>query len=152
MLPCAQPMDRLRRQAIGSDRCLRKPRRGRRRAQQSGDHHGKRYHDVRIGPQRHQLLARAAIASGARGQSENFQEHVAPALALLDRFDSVFDVLKPSSKEGSLSDEQIEALIADRARAKKSKDFAGADRIRQELLDQDVVLEDTKDGVRWKRK
>ena len=75
-----------------------------------------------------------------------------PALALLDRFDSVFDVLKPAQKEGALSDEDIEARIAQRTQAKKSKDFAGADRIRKELLDQGVVLEDTKDGVRWKRK
>ena len=75
-----------------------------------------------------------------------------PALALLDRFDSVFDVLKPAQKEGALSDEDIEARISQRTQAKKSKDFAGADRIRKELLDQGVVLEDTKDGVRWKRK
>ena len=77
---------------------------------------------------------------------------VRPALELLDHFDSVFDVLKPTRKEGALSDEEIEARIAQRTQAKKAKDFAGADRIRQELLDQGVVLEDTKDGVRWKRK
>jgi cysteinyl-tRNA synthetase len=75
-----------------------------------------------------------------------------PALALLERFDSLFDVLRPSSKEGALSDAEIEAKIAQRTQAKKAKDFAGADRIRKELLDLGVVLEDTKDGVRWKRK
>jgi cysteinyl-tRNA synthetase len=74
------------------------------------------------------------------------------ALDLLARFDSVFDVLEPSQKPGALSDEQVEALVAERTRAKKSRDFAAADRIRQELLDQGVVIEDTKDGVRWKRK
>jgi len=74
------------------------------------------------------------------------------ALALLDRFDSVFDVLTPSAKQGALSDEEVEAKIAERTRAKKAKDFAGADRVRQELLEQGIVLEDTKDGVRWKRK
>ncbi|HTM48675.1 MAG TPA: cysteine--tRNA ligase [Bryobacteraceae bacterium] len=75
-----------------------------------------------------------------------------PALALLDRFDSLFDVLHPAAKGGALSDQEIEARIATRNQAKKSKDFAGADRIRQELLEQGVILEDTRDGVRWKRK
>jgi len=75
-----------------------------------------------------------------------------PALALLERFDSLFDVLRPSSKEGALSDAEIEAKVGQRTQAKKAKDFAGADRIRKELLDLGVVLEDTKDGVRWKRK
>jgi cysteinyl-tRNA synthetase len=77
---------------------------------------------------------------------------VAPALGLMKRFDEFFDVLRPSSKEGALTDAEIDARIAERTRAKKAKDFAGADRVRQELLDQGVVLEDTKDGVRWKRK
>src|SRR5229473_1248930 len=69
-----------------------------------------------------------------------------PALALLERFDSLFDVLRPSGKGGALSDAEIEAKIAQRTQAKKAKDFAGADRIRKELLDLGVVLEDTKDG------
>ncbi len=77
---------------------------------------------------------------------------VGPALGLLERFDSLFDVLAPARKEGALSDGEIDARIVQRTQAKKSKDFAGADRIRQELLQEGVILEDTKDGVRWKRK
>jgi cysteinyl-tRNA synthetase len=78
--------------------------------------------------------------------------NAAAATALLERFDSVFDVMRPSVKAGSISDADIEALIAERAQAKKSRDFARADQVREQLLAQDVLLEDTKDGVRWKRK
>jgi cysteinyl-tRNA synthetase len=77
--------------------------------------------------------------------------NVASALAFLARFDSIFDVLKPTAKTGGLSDEEIETLIAERASAKKSKDFARADAVRKQLADQGVILEDTKEGVRWKR-
>src|SRR5947209_10751360 len=77
---------------------------------------------------------------------------VEPALNLLDRFDSLFEVLQPKAREGALSDQEIEARIAQRDQAKKAKDFPGADRIRKELLEQGIILEDTKDGVRWKRK
>jgi cysteinyl-tRNA synthetase len=80
------------------------------------------------------------------------KENVRGALEFLDKFDAVFDVIRPSEKEGDLSDEKVEALIAQRAAAKRSRDFALADQVRQQLLDQGIVLEDTKSGVRWKRK
>ena len=76
----------------------------------------------------------------------------APALELLARFDSVFDILKLTEVEGKLGDAAIEALIAERSSAKKAKQFARADEIRNQLLDAGIILEDTKDGVRWKRK
>jgi len=74
------------------------------------------------------------------------------ALDFLVRFDSVFDVLRATAQAGQLSDAQVDALIAERAAAKKARNFARADEVRQELLDQGIVLEDTKSGVRWKRK
>lgn len=74
------------------------------------------------------------------------------ALDLLARFDSIFDVLKPSVAEGAIGDADIDALIAERTAAKKGRNFARADEIRKQLLDQGVILEDTKEGVRWKRK
>jgi cysteinyl-tRNA synthetase len=80
------------------------------------------------------------------------QDNLEPARALLARFDAIFDVLRPSVKEGALTDEQVEDRIAERTAAKKSRDFARADAIRAELLEQGIVLEDTRDGVRWKRK
>jgi cysteinyl-tRNA synthetase len=78
--------------------------------------------------------------------------NTAPALDLLDRFDRIFDVLRPTLSEAGLSDARIEELIQERSAAKKNRDFARSDQIRQELLDAGVILEDTKEGPRWKRK
>lgn len=47
--------------------------------------------------------------------------------------------------------EDIEALIAERQAARKEKNFARADEIRKELLDKGIILEDTREGVKWKR-
>jgi cysteinyl-tRNA synthetase len=77
---------------------------------------------------------------------------VASGLGLLSEFDSIFDVLNPSRKETGMSDATVEALIAERAQAKKNRDFARSDQIRAELLEAGVILEDTKEGARWKRK
>ncbi len=54
-------------------------------------------------------------------------------------------------KEKELLDDDIEQLIAERQAARKNRDFARADEIRDELLSQGIVLEDTREGVRWKR-
>jgi len=51
-----------------------------------------------------------------------------------------------------LSDEAIDALVEERTAAKKARNFARADAIRTELTAKGVVIEDAKDGVRWKRK
>jgi len=74
------------------------------------------------------------------------------ALGLLARFDSIFDVLEPTVAGAALTDEEIKAKIGERVQAKKSRNFNRADEIRKELLEQGVVLEDTKEGTRWKRK
>ncbi len=76
----------------------------------------------------------------------------AAALDFLKRVDAVFDVIEPTTATNAIADSEIESLVEQRNAAKKAKDFAGADQIRQQLLDQGVVLEDTKSGVRWKRK
>ena len=54
-------------------------------------------------------------------------------------------------KEEEMLDSDIEALIAERTAAKKAKDFAKADAIRNELLEKGIILEDTREGVKWKR-
>ncbi|WP_031495843.1 cysteine--tRNA ligase [Bryobacter aggregatus] len=76
----------------------------------------------------------------------------AAALDLLARFDSLFDVLQATRTEDGLDDAAIEALIAERTAAKKAKNFGRSDEIRSQLLEAGVTIEDTKDGVRWKRK
>jgi cysteinyl-tRNA synthetase len=52
----------------------------------------------------------------------------------------------------ALSEQEIENLVAERTKAKKMRNFARADAIRKELAEKGVVIEDSKDGVRWKRK
>jgi cysteinyl-tRNA synthetase len=78
--------------------------------------------------------------------------NAARALEFLQLFDSIFDVLKPGAKAGELSDAEVDTRIAERTAAKKARNFALADQIRDQLLAQGIVLEDTKSGVRWKRK
>ena len=48
-------------------------------------------------------------------------------------------------------DEEVEALIEERNQARKNKDFARADEIRSELAAKGILLEDTREGVKWKR-
>jgi len=52
---------------------------------------------------------------------------------------------------GDISKQDIEMLIAERQQAKDDKDYSGADQIRQSLLDQGVVLEDSRAGTQWRR-
>jgi len=54
-------------------------------------------------------------------------------------------------KEEELLDEAVDALIEERQNARKAKNFARADQIRDELLAKGIILEDTREGVRWKR-
>jgi cysteinyl-tRNA synthetase len=104
-------------------------------------------------------------------------ENVAEILRVLALFDGIFAVLEDRDEELTraalawaeaegridqaapelvanlaLSDEQIDALVAERTEAKKARNFARADAIRVELAAKGIVIEDSKDGVRWKRK
>ncbi len=112
--------------------------------------------------------ALAAIFEYVRDMNTALDEHAygeenRPETArVLEVFDSIFDVLKPgdngattqqeSPGEPPMSTDEIERKIEERTQAKKSRDFARADAIRAELQERGIVLEDTPDGVRWKRR
>lgn len=72
--------------------------------------------------------------------------------AFLDQFIEFAEVLGIIiTEQKELLDEDIEALIEKRNEARKKRDFALADQIRDELKEQGIILEDTAQGVRWKR-
>jgi cysteinyl-tRNA synthetase len=74
-------------------------------------------------------------------------EGVAVSLGLLRDVDAHLDLF---ADESSL-DADIEKLIAEREVARQAKDFARSDRIREELRERGIALEDSKEGVRWRR-
>lgn len=76
--------------------------------------------------------------------------------AIREKMLTLCDILgiKPldEAKNDQISADEVEALIAERTAAKKAKDFAKADAIREELNSKGVVIEDTRAGVRWSYK
>ena len=88
-------------------------------------------------------LANSAMDRGAFGPG-----NAAAGRALLKAFDSIFDVLEPAATP-RVPVEEIEALIGERAAARKGRDFARADAIRDGLADRGVMLRDTPAGTDW---
>jgi|ERR1700674_2214280 len=100
----------------------------------------------------------------AMDKGEFRQSDVALVQKLLATFDQVFAVIEGNDSQklqvlgyggdsGAPSDAEIEKLLADREAARKRRDFAASDRIRKELAERGILIEDTRDGsVRWKRK
>jgi len=92
------------------------------------------------------------------------QGDAAPVLGALERFDAIFAVLTDDDAAklralgigaagAVVTEAEIEALVAERQSARKRRDFQASDRIRNELSERGIILEDTRDGgVRWKRK
>ena len=70
------------------------------------------------------------------------------AIGLMMQFDKVLGILE--GKEEALSNE-METLIEKREKARKEKDYKKADEIRETLKNRGIILEDTKEGVRWKK-
>ena len=121
-------------------------------------------------------MVRAANAAIDAGEMK--KNDVAPLLAAVDQFDEIFAVLAeddlPKMKvvadwaraegreispelleligSGALSDAEIDAKIAEMEQARKTRKFDVSDRIRAELTAAGIVVENTEDGVRWRRK
>ncbi|MCI5622175.1 MULTISPECIES: cysteine--tRNA ligase [Anaerostipes] len=74
------------------------------------------------------------------------------AASVLNTFETLCGVLGiETKKEEEILDEEIEKLIEERQQARKEKNFARADEIRDQLLEQGIVLKDTREGVKWSR-
>jgi cysteinyl-tRNA synthetase len=123
-------------------------------------------------------LVRDANAAADNGQVH--QDDAPKLRKVLDQFDEIFAVLQDDdaakiratvewakadgkadkisavaaelAKAASLSDEDVEKLVAEHSQARKTRDFARSDAIRNQLADNGIILENTKEGVRWKRK
>ena len=123
-------------------------------------------------------LVRDANAAADNGQVH--QDDAPKLLKVLDQFEEIFAVLKDDdgakvratvewakaegnadkisaaaaelAKAASLSDEDVEKLVAEHSQARKTRDFARSDAIRNQLAENGIILENTKEGVRWKRK
>jgi cysteinyl-tRNA synthetase len=116
-------------------------------------------------------------ANTAIDQGQFFLADRDAILAVLKDFDAVFEVIEDhdadptrralewAEAEGraadvapelraaqSITDAEVDSLVAERTLAKKQRNFARADAIRNELAEKGIVIEDSKDGVRWKRR
>jgi cysteinyl-tRNA synthetase len=117
-------------------------------------------------------MVREANTAADRGDLREGDK--APLLAALQQFEEIFAVLNDDDAEkmahaaewakehglleqsslpsSQISDAEVERLVSERSGAKKARDFARADAIRAQLTEAGIIVEDTKDGIRWKRK
>ena len=86
----------------------------------------------------------------ALAKNQLLEDNQQELLDLIKRFDTVLNIFGDYSQE--MLDNEIQVLIDERQQARHRRDFARGDEIRDELAGRGIILEDTKDGVRWKRK
>jgi cysteinyl-tRNA synthetase len=143
----------------------------------SEDYYAALANDLNTAEARAPIFDLVRASNTAIDQGKFFAADHDAVLKVLVDFDAVFDVLEDHDTEASrralawaeqsgraaevapelvagfaLSDAEIDNLVAERTKAKKMRNFARADQIRNELAEKGVILEDSKDGVRWKRK
>jgi cysteinyl-tRNA synthetase len=101
-------------------------------------------------------VALAALHNLAREVNTAIDEHALreddkrELLMLLDRFNTVLNIFE--DEQAFILDTEIQSLIDERQEARRRRDFARADEIRDQLAERGITLEDKKDGVRWKRR
>ena len=81
--------------------------------------------------------------------ADSSKEYLKEMFDLLVKLTDVLGLIV--DKEEDILEEDIEKLIEERQAARKAKDFARADAIRDELLAKGIILKDTREGVQWKR-
>lgn len=91
-------------------------------------------------------LVKLANSTANEESSKAYVELLAGTIAKLS---DVLGII--TERKAEVLDSEVEELIAARQQARKEKNFALADEIRQKLLDMGIVLEDTREGVKWKR-
>ena len=80
---------------------------------------------------------------------ESSSDYAAKLLKIMETLCGVLGI--ETKQEEDILDEEIERMIEERQQARKEKDFARADEIRDELLEKGIILKDTREGVKWKR-
>ena len=90
------------------------------------------------------------VVNTALARKKMQEENKVELVELLKRFDSVLNIFGDDQRE--MLDSEIQSLIDERQEARRRRDFGRGDEIRDELAGRGIILEDTKDGVRWKRK
>jgi cysteinyl-tRNA synthetase len=132
--------------------------------------------DLNTAKARAAIFDLVSVANAAADTGRLHTEDVSAIVEVLHRFDQIFAVLEDrdeavtraaldwAEQEGrldeatpelraslSLSDAEIDALVEERNQARRTRNFARGDAIRKELAEKGVLIEDSKEGVRWKR-